>query len=176
MHAAARVAALALGVGLVGLVGCAARLGGHTSAELGHPLVGRAAPLFARPRVAGGAPFELARARGQVVVVVFWATWCQPCRKAFPQLQKLSEKYAGTVTIVGVSEDDEPSGIDEFLAIHDGKFDNVWDDGKRIAGKWEPRKPPASFVVDASGTVRFVHLGYDDGEDAEIEKELKTLL
>ena len=43
--------------------------------------------------------------------------------------------------------------------------------GKAIAGKWQPKSMPATFIVDRKGIVRFVHLGYHDGEEAEIEKE-----
>jgi thiol-disulfide isomerase/thioredoxin len=167
------VALVALGAVLA--LGACVRGKGPTRAELSHPLVGKPAPAFGAVKVGGGA-FELAGERGHVVVVMFWATWCEPCKKAFPQLEKLAEKYRDQVTIVGVSEDDDPNGIEEFAAIYDGKFDVVWDESKHFAGKWQPKSMPASFVVDAGGVVRFVHLGYDDGEDAEIEKELKTLL
>jgi cytochrome c biogenesis protein CcmG, thiol:disulfide interchange protein DsbE len=159
---------------LLALASCA-RGKGPTAAELSHPLVGKPGPTFGAVRVGGGA-FDLTAERGHLVVVFFWATWCDPCRKAFPQLAKLAEKYRDQITIVGVSEDDDPNGIEEFVAIYDGTFDVVWDEGKQFAGKWQPKAMPASFVVDAGGVVRFVHLGYDDGEDAEIEKELKTLL
>jgi len=164
----------ALFVSVLALSACA-RGKGPTAAELSHPLLGTQAPSFGAVKIGGGA-FDLVASRGRIVVVMFWATWCEPCKKAFPQLEKLAEKYPETVTIVGVSEDDDPNGIEEFIAIYDGRFDVVWDEGKRFAGKWQPKAMPASFVVDAGGVVRFVHLGYDDGEDAEMEKELKTLL
>ncbi len=149
---------------------------GPTRAELSHPLVGKPGPSFSRDRVIGGPAFDLAGERGRIVVVVFWATWCEPCKKAFPQLEKLAEKYAGRATIVGVSLDDDASGIEEFLATYDGKFEIVWDDGKKLAGTWQPKEMPASFVLDSYGIVRFVHLGYHDGEDTEIEHEVKSLL
>ncbi len=148
---------------------------GPTSAELSHPLVGKRGPPFGAVRVGGGA-FHLAAERGHPVVVLFWATWCEPCKKAFPQLANLSEKYRDQVTIVAISEDDDPNGIEEFVATYEGKFNVVWDEGKAFAGQWQPKAMPASFLLDGAGIVRSVHLGYDDGEDAEIEKDLKTLL
>jgi len=151
----ALVVAFAVALSMVAACGPHA---GPTTAELHHPLVGTPAPLFARPRIGGGT-FDVSAVRRKLTVVTFWATWCEPCKKAFPQLQRLSDKYGHAVALVGVCEDDEPSGIEEFLATYDGKFDVVWDDGKKITARWQPKTLPASFVVDSRGIVRFVHLG-----------------
>ena len=152
---------------------CAGAGRGPSAAELSHPLVGQPAPSFTRERSAGA---SFSPPRGSIVIVTFWATWSAPCKKALPQLQKLAQKYAGVVTIVGIDVDDDASGIEEFVSISDVTFQVVWDEGKKLTGQWQPKTIPASFLVDGAGVVRFVHLGYDDGEDAEIEKELKTLL
>ena len=114
--------------------------------------------------------------KGKVVYVDFWATWCEPCKKSFPKIQELYTKYKGQVEVVGISEDDENTGIKEFGEQFGAKFPLGWDKGKEIAAKWQPKSMPASFVVDKQGVVRFVHLGYHDGEEAEIEKEIKSLL
>jgi hypothetical protein len=45
-----------------------------------------------------------------------------------------------------------------------------------MAGKWQPKSMPASFIVDRKGIVRFAHLGYHDGDEVEIEREVKSLL
>ena len=113
----------------------------------------------------------------QPVLVDFWATWCEPCKKSFPKLQEINVKYkASGLEIVAISEDDENQGIPEFGTTYGAKFPLLWDDGKAIAGKWQPKSMPATFIVDRKGVVRFVHLGYHDGEEAEIEKEVKSLL
>ena len=86
-------------------------------------------------------------------------------------------KYkASGMQLVGVSEDDDKSGIAEFGSSLSADFPLVWDADKGIAGKWSPGSMPSTFIVDRSGVVRFVHRGYHDGEEVEIEKELKTLL
>jgi peroxiredoxin len=114
---------------------------------------------------------------GKVVVVDFWATWCEPCKKSFPKLQDLNVKYkASGLEVVGVSEDDEKGGIKEFGATYGVKFPLGWDDGKSMAGKWQPKSMPASFIVDRKGIVRFAHLGYHDGDEVEVEREVKSLL
>ena len=78
--------------------------------------------------------------------------------------------------LIAVSEDDENQGLTDFGSTYGAKFPLVWDDGKNIASKWQPKSMPATFIVDKKGVVRFVHLGYHDGEEAEIEKEVKSLM
>ena len=113
---------------------------------------------------------------GKVLIVDFWATWCEPCKKSFPKLQDLYTRYKTSgMDLIAVSEDDENTGITDFGNNFGAKFPIVWDGGKAIAGKWQPKSMPSTFIVDKNGIVRFVHLGYHDGEEAEIEKEVKSL-
>ena len=142
-----------------------------------HPLVGTQAPAFAMDSAVGGTKIKMDAMAGKVVIVDFWATWCEPCKKSFPKLQELNVKYkASGLEIVGISEDDENTGVKDFGSTYGAKFPIGWDNGKTIAGKWQPKSMPATFIVDKKGVVRFVHLGYHDGEEAEIEKEVKGLL
>jgi peroxiredoxin len=114
---------------------------------------------------------------GKVVIVDFWATWCEPCKKSFPKLQDLNARYkADGLAVVGVSEDDDKGGIKEFANSFGADFPLLWDSDKSIAGKWEPGSMPATFIIDRKGLVRFMHHGYHDGEELEIEKEVKSLL
>ncbi len=148
-----------------------------TAAGAGHPLVGSPAPAFTLDTANGKGKFDLAKVKGKVVVVDFWATWCEPCKKSFPKLQELYTKYnASGMELIGLSEDEENAGIKEFGNSHGAKFPLAWDSGKSIAGQWQPKSMPSTFVVDRNGIVRFAHLGYHDGDEAEIEKEVKSLL
>jgi peroxiredoxin len=51
-----------------------------------------------------------------------------------------------------------------------------WDEDKAIARAYKPETMPSSYVVDRRGFVRFAHLGYHDGEEVEVEREIKDLL
>ena len=121
---------------------------------------------------------EPGRSAWQVVLVDFWATWCGPCKESFPKLQELYTKFQGSgVEFVGLSQDDENQGIAEFGKAHGAvQFPIGWDSGKAAAGKYKPPTMPTSFVIDKSGIVRFAHVGYHDNDQAEIEKELKSLM
>jgi thiol-disulfide isomerase/thioredoxin len=97
-----------------------------------HPLVGSAVPDFTAPSVNGKGKASVRPNEGRVLIVDFWATWCEPCKKSFPKLQDLYVKYkASGVEIVAVSEDDENEGIPSFGSSFGAKFPLVWDDGNR---------------------------------------------
>ena len=177
--------ALALGSVIAVMVsacgGASGQGGGATTPGGGegdkHELLGNPAPSFSAESVNGKGKVSLDDWKGKVVLVDFWATWCEPCKKSFPKLEELRVKYnASGFEVVGISEDDENSGIKEFGENHGAKFPLVWDKDKAIANKWHPPNMPSSFIVDKKGVVRFVHLGYHDGEEKEIEQEVKSLL
>ena len=143
-----------------------------------HPLVGQPAPDFTVTSVNGQGSVTLSKMQGKVVIVDFWATWCEPCKKSFPKLQELNVKYkASGLEIVGISEDDHKKGISDFGTTYGAKFPLGWDgDSKPIAGKWQPKSMPGSFIVDKKGIVRFAHLGFHDGDEVKLESEIKSLL
>jgi cytochrome c biogenesis protein CcmG, thiol:disulfide interchange protein DsbE len=168
--------ALAVSAATIGCGGSEAKTGGDTkSGEGTSKMVGSAGPDFTATSISGS-KVALASLKGKVVIVDFWATWCEPCKKSFPKLEELNVKYKGQLELVAISEDDDKSGIPDFAKAHGAKFTLVWDDGKEIAKKWEPKNMPTTYVLDKTGTVRFVHQGYKDGEADEIDKEVKSLL
>jgi peroxiredoxin len=162
------------------VTGSAVACGGSGASSPGgaqHELVGKPAPDFSLATNNGQGTVKLASLHGKVVIVDFWATWCGPCKESFPKLQELYTKYKPNVEIVGVSQDEDAGPIAEFGKSHgDVKFPLGFDDKKSIAGQWKPPTMPTSFIIDKNGIVRFVHVGFNDGDEAEVEKELKQLL
>ena len=171
-------AVIALAVTVAACGGGAAETGGAAGpGGAKHELLNNPAPDFSGDSVNGKGKVALAQWKGKVVIVDFWATWCKPCQKSFPKLEELRVKdSASGLEVAGVSEDDEGNGVGDFGATNGAKFPLLWDKDKSIANKWHPPNMPSSFILDKKGVVRFVHLGYHDGEEKEIEAELKTLL
>lgn len=149
------------------------------SKDCTHELCGQPAPDFSVNVTSNGSgKVSLASLKGKVIIVDFWATWCEPCKKSFPKLQELNVKYkANGLEIVGISEDDESSGIAEFGKNHGQvKFPLSWDQGKTVAGKYHPPTMPSSYIIDRKGIVRFVYSGYHAEDDAKYEANVKSLL
>jgi cytochrome c biogenesis protein CcmG/thiol:disulfide interchange protein DsbE len=159
------------------LAGCAASDASPTTAvSAKHPLLGVHAPSFSRPAVVNSGSLSTERAKGKVVIVDFWATYCIPCEKEFPKLQALSERYHGDLLVYGLSEDDSLEGISAFVKKTGVRFPIGWDEGNAIGQRYKLEKMPTSYIVDRRGVVRFVHGGYGDGVEDQIAREIDQLL
>jgi cytochrome c biogenesis protein CcmG/thiol:disulfide interchange protein DsbE len=175
---------IAVVVALAAVVACDACGGGLETSPPGEGpsagLVGDQAPNFTVQTIAGsGAALSLRELRGTVVLVDFWATYCAPCKRSLPKLDALRAKYAGRgLHVVGISEDepDDRDKIAEFASAHGARFAIAWDEDKSIARHYKPETMPSTFVIDRKGIVRFVHVGYRDGDEGAIEKEVTDLL
>ena len=115
-------------------------------------------------------------APGKVTVVHFFASWCAPCKKSIPEIDALYTKHAGRVAAVGIGEDDEERSMREFVALSHASFTILWDSAQAKATRWKPATMPTTFVVDKHGMLRFTHAGYQDGVDATLETEVRSLL
>lgn len=143
-------------------------------------LIGAEAPDFSVKSIGKSREMlSLSDLRGHVVVVDFWGTFCEPCKKSFPKLEELRAKYASSgLKVIGVSEDEaeDKDKIPTFADTYGAKFSLAWDGDKSIARHYKPETMPSSFLIDKEGVVRYVHVGYHDGEEALIEKEIQKLI
>jgi peroxiredoxin len=161
------------------LVACGGA-GGKGAESASSDLVGNPAPEFSVTAMnASKSAVSLKDLQGKVILVDFWGTFCDPCKKSFPKLEDLSAKYSASgLQVVGISED-EPEDKDKITSFADtygAKFPVGWDATKAIARSYKPPTMPSSFIIDRKGVVRYAHVGYHDGEEVEIEKEVKELL
>ncbi|MBX3208772.1 MAG: redoxin domain-containing protein [Labilithrix sp.] len=141
----------------------------------GKPEVGKNASSFSLTSVNGGN--KIGVEKGKVTIVDFWATWCEPCKKSFPKYQELYVKYKTSgLEILAISVDDEKKEIPDFIKTYGAKFPVGWDEGHKIADCYKPPNMPSAYVIDKQGVIKFVHNGYHDGEEKELEKEIKSLL
>jgi cytochrome c biogenesis protein CcmG, thiol:disulfide interchange protein DsbE len=176
------VALAAVVASVCGAAGCAAADDGGKGADSAGSggLVGNPAPDFSVKAIVGGkGTVSLKSLRGKVVLVDFWGTFCEPCKKSFPKLQDLNTKFSASgLQIVGISEDeaDDKDNIPSFAATYGAKFTLGWDEDKTVAKSYKPQTMPSSFIIDKKGVVRYAHVGFHDGEEVEIEKEVKELL
>ena len=150
--------------------------GASSAADEQHPLLGASAPAFDLASPDGKQNVSLEKYAGKVMVVDFWATWCTPCHESFPAYQRISQKYAGQVVVIGISVDEDAAGIPKFVQETGAKFAVAWDDGQITSKSYQPRAMPTSYVIDKTGIVRFVHSGFHSGEEQQLEAEIDSLL
>lgn len=145
----------------------------HAHAE---PLAaGQAFPSLAEFGLEGTLPDT---ADAKIVIVDFWASWCPPCRAAFPALDALQEEFgAKGVRVVAVSVDQNRAAMEAFLKKHPVGFTIVRDAAMKLVQHVDVPTMPTTYVIDARGVVRFVHAGYEgDATRDRLKAEIATLL
>jgi cytochrome c biogenesis protein CcmG, thiol:disulfide interchange protein DsbE len=128
--------------------------------------VNRPAPAFSTAALDGGT-VSLADYSGKVVVLNFWATWCEPCKRELPALQQAHQTYGDQgLAIIGVNlTDDElaqggdPAKLDAFLAQYGVTYPTALDLEGEITNAYRVFPLPTSFFIDPQGQIRYVHIG-----------------
>lgn len=135
------------------------------------------APMFAAPSLTGAATVKLGDYRGKVVYVDFWASWCPPCRAAFPQVDKLYGKYRGQgFEVLAVNKDMQRSEALRFLESQPVSFTLVADPDNLIAESYGVKAMPSAYLIDRKGRVRHIHRGFKGNAAADLEAQLIALL
>jgi thiol-disulfide isomerase/thioredoxin len=128
-------------------------------------------------RQAFAADFDPNDHAGKVVMVDFWASWCVPCRRSFPWLNAMHEKYADDgLVIVGVNLDLERAEADRFLAEFPASFKIVYDETKALAKQFEVMAMPSTYVIGRNGKIVDQHLGFKVKKQAEYEAAIASAL
>lgn len=124
---------------------------------------------------ADGRPVDVATLTGKIVLVDFWASWCEPCQEAMPGLDQLAADYGDRLVVIGVSVDEDPEDARAFVERVGVRFAIVHDKDHSIAARWAPPKMPTTFVVDPSGVIVDVHDGYDRATLAELRAQIDSV-
>jgi thiol-disulfide isomerase/thioredoxin len=115
--------------------------------------------------------------RGRVVLVNFWATWCEPCLAEMPSIERLRQSLAGRPFAVLAVNLGEPVGrIERFLDKVPLGFPMLLDRNNAAAKAWRARVVPASYLVGRDGRIRYVHYGELDWSGEPIRKRVAELL
>ena len=103
-----------------------------------------------------GDSVEFNQFRGKPLLVNLWATWCGPCRVEMPEIQELYERYGDLVRVVGVSLDSRGSEaqVRRFVEDIGVTFGILLDPDERVVRQFKTIGVPATFLIDAEGTLR----------------------
>jgi len=121
--------------------------------------------------------WDLSSHAGKVVIVDFWASWCVPCRRSFPWLNAMNQKYAGEgLVIIGVNLDADRSEAMRFLEEFPAEFSIFYDESKDLAREFGVVAMPSSFVIGRDGQVRKKHFGFKVKKQDEYESAIVDAL
>ena len=137
---------------------------------------------------------SIKKIKPDVVLIDFWATWCPPCREEIPHLQKLHEKYRskkgdGGLVLIGIAlERGGTKMLERFakklkltytlLAESTAKSDTkeLLRTVGSVANRYKVSSIPTTYIIDAKGVIKSVHVGFSTGAEKELEKEIVELL
>lgn len=127
-----------------------------------------------------GKVHRLADYRGKVVLVNFWATWCEPCRDEMPSMQSLYRRLGppagGDVVVLAVNYAENAPRIEQFLAKMPIEFPILLDGFSEAWRAWKPGMLPASYLVGRDGRMRYRVLGEFDWSGAQADAVIRRLL
>jgi thiol-disulfide isomerase/thioredoxin len=138
--------------------------------------VGEAAPPFTL-QTATAETVALDALRGRVVYVDFWASWCGPCRRSFPWMNEMQQKYgARGFTVVGINVDKKRADAERFLQQTPAAFTIVFDAAGATPAAYAVKGMPSSYLIDAQGNVAAAEVGFFDDRKAGLEERIRALL
>ena len=132
------------------------------------------APDFNLPQLSGQ-DLQLSSSRGKVVLLDFWASWCEPCRVETPHLIEMQKKYGDQgLQIIGVSMDDSPEPARAFYSQFHMNYPVVMGNAKIGELYGGVLGLPIAFLIDRNGYIYKKHMGATD--PALLEREIRILL
>jgi thiol-disulfide isomerase/thioredoxin len=135
-------------------------------------------PPLTLQRFPEGGAINMASERGHVLVLDFWATWCEPCKAAIPEWAVLEATYRDRgVRLYAVSVDGDLNQLAEFLRLVKMEVPVLLDRDAAVAeGTLKMTVVPTVFIVDRQGAIRSTHQGYAPGDVKAFAAELDRLL
>jgi thiol-disulfide isomerase/thioredoxin len=122
-----------------------------------------------------GRRVSLKQLAGRVVVMDFWATWCEPCRAALPDLRELTKKYpAEKLILISVSVDKDDGAWREFVGKEKMDWAQYRDADHKIREAFGIRSYPTYLVIDGDGIIKERYTGFNPEES--VVHRLKTAL
>jgi peroxiredoxin len=153
MRGPLKLAAQALAVAGVGLL--ATLLVWKLAHQTPAPKVGRPAPAFALQRLTGDGDLSLRSFRGKTVVLNFFASWCVPCKREAPVLERLwQQDRARGLVVLGVDANDSRGDAQHFVQVHDLTYPVVFDQNGRISSdRYAVSNLPVTYVLNPKGRI-----------------------
>ena len=114
--------------------------------------------------------------RGQVLIVNFWASWCQPCRQELPSLNRASAALEQDgVAMVAVNLGEEPEAVEAFMNDYPIDFTVLVDQRGIYSQRWQVRALPTTFVLNPRGEIIYRVLGEKAWDDPSLLAQVREL-
>ena len=119
---------------------------------------------------------SLSSFRGKVVYVDFWASWCEPCRKSFPWMSEIQQRFGNDLKVIAINLDQERAPAIEFLKKLDPQFTIAFDPSGKVAEAYKVKGMPSSYLIDQHGRIVKAHIGFRAPDKRELEENIEKLV
>jgi peroxiredoxin len=134
------------------------------------------APDFALPSTAG-ANYRLSEYRGEVVALVFWASWCGDCRRELERFERLRRTYGSVgLTVLGVNLDQEPAQAAALAGAAGIGYPVLMDSAKDVSRSYHADDLPLIVLIDRRGEIRARHQAFDERDERGLLVNLRDLI
>jgi peroxiredoxin len=137
--------------------------------------IGQPAPNFTI-KARGGEPLKLSDYKGKVVFLNFWGTWCDPCVKEMPEMEKMYQAFKDRkFQMFAISIDNDWDQVDQFYKDKNLTLPALLDPGHQVANMYKVFKFPETFLIDANGHV-VKHTWVEHWADPRVMSYVESLI
>ena len=141
------------------------------------PAEGELAPDFTLKTLDGESTLSLSDYSGKVVYIDFWASWCGPCRRAFPEVKALYSEYGPEgLEVLAVSLDRKTPPAIKFFDEQKVTFPGLHDDQGKVAAVYGVQSIPMAVIIGPDGKIAMKMIGFDPRKLPEIKETIEGLL
>lgn len=123
--------------------------------------------------------FTFSDYRGKVVILNFWATWCPPCRREMPSMERLYQKFNGdNFTVLAINQMETGDHVFAYtgqLEV-DPTFTILFDSDSSVSHAYGVKGLPTTFLIDKKGVIRYRAIGGREFDHPEVEKQIEQLM
>ena len=124
-----------------------------------------------------GSKVTLSKLQGKPTLLIFWATWCPPCRMELSKLQEhIIDRYGDSINVLPISRGEERAKVEDYISKMGYTFAVGLDGDQSIYKKYATNYIPRCFVIDAQGKVLYSGVGYDDEIAKQVEQNIEKAL
>ncbi len=115
--------------------------------------------------------------KDKIVIIDFWGTFCQPCKKGIPAYDKVAEKYKDVILVtVCIDRPRSMKKAKRWIKAENLKAVSLYDKNGKSKDKFGFKNVPATYIIDKDGKIVYTHNSYKKGDEVKLEEEIKKLV